>query len=129
MRIRRLKGGAGLGGALRAAWLTIHTRPEVVVAGVAGGRGALVPFTPIVTILSGEPDEGPTRADGWLARLQTRRSRLVYAKDRPTAVTFALRWRLDLARIRVTGGVEPSPADVGRDLLAARTTRRSWHSA
>ena len=127
MNVLRLRDDAGIAGALRGAWLTVRRRPEVVVAGVAGGPAALVPFTPIVTILEGAPGSGSSLVARWLERRQGRRSRLVYAADRSTAVAFALRWRLDLARIRITTGDEPGPAELGHDLQTLGK-RRSWHS-
>ena len=129
MNVLRLGDGAGIGSAMRGAWLTMRSRPEVVVASVAGGPASLVPFTPVVTILAGRPSTGSNRVVRWLERRQARRSQLVYATDRSTAVAFALRWRLDLARIRITSGtVEPGPAELGHDLRALHK-RRSWHSA
>jgi hypothetical protein len=122
-------GRGGLLGAVRFAVDVMREHPELVIAPVAGGRAALVVSRPVVTVLSGRP-EGPSvrGVEGWLARRQTRRSRLVYAADRDTAVAFALKWRLDLSRIRLAGEGTVTPELVKRELPAGRKGIRSWHS-
>ena len=122
---------AGVGviaAALQAAWQVARVRPDVVIAPVHGGRAALIAFTPRVTVLAGRPDDRKPALQGWLERRQTRRSRLVYAADRETAVAFALRWRLDLARIRIAREGQVPAERVERDLAAGARARRSWHS-
>ena len=83
----------------------------------------------LVTMLDGRPTIGPAGLADWLERLRARRSHLVYATDRDTAVGFALRWHLDLARIRITPGGLPTTEQIQRDLMTAGRGRRSWHSA
>lgn len=97
-------------------------RPAVVVAPVGGGRAALVLSAPVVTVLKGRP------TGGWLERRQARRSRLIYAIDRQTAVRFALRWRLDLARIRIARDGVVSHDDAAHELAIASGKVGSWHS-
>lgn len=112
----------GLLDAVRFSWKVMNERPALVVAPVGGGRAALVVSAPVVTVLSGRP------TGGWLERRQARRSRLVYASDRATAVVFALRWRLDLARIRIARNGVVSDADAKHELAAAAGKVSSWHS-
>jgi hypothetical protein len=83
----------------------------------------------LVTILDGRPATRPTGLAYWLERVRARKSHLVYASDRDTAVAFALRWHLDLARIRITPGGRPTTEQIRRDLITAGRGRRSWHSA
>ncbi|MHB8612383.1 MAG: hypothetical protein ACYDAL_08135 [Candidatus Dormibacteraceae bacterium] len=108
--------------AMRFSWRVLLERPAVVVAPVGGGRAALVLSAPVVTVLSGRP------AGGWLERHQARRSRLVFAADRETAVAYALRWRLNLARIRLAPGGVVSREHATRELAAATGRKGSWHS-
>jgi hypothetical protein len=117
----------GLLGAARFAVDVMREHPELVIAPVGGGRAALVVARPVVTVLSGRP-EGSRGVEGWLARRQARRSRLVYAADRDTAVAFALKWRLDLSRIRLAGEGTVTPELVKRELPAGRKGIRHWHS-
>lgn len=112
----------GLIDAVRFSWKVMTEHPALVVAPVGGGRAALVLSAPVVTVLSGRP------TGGWLERRQARRSRLVYAADRPTAVVFALQWRLDLARIRIARDGVVSHSDVEHELATAAGKLGSWHS-
>jgi len=113
---------SGLLAAMRFSWRVLLERPGLVVAPVSGGRAALVIWAPVVTVLSGQP------TGGWLERRQARRSRLVYAGDRKTAVAFALRWRLNLARIRLAPEGSISRDHAERELAAVTGRRGSWHS-
>jgi len=115
--------------ALRGAWRSAVERPDVVVAGVAGGPAALAVSRHVVTVLDARAAIGSTGVLGWLERRQTRRSSLIYALDRTSAVAFALRWRLDLARIRIMQTGRPTAGQIERELAAARRGRASWHSA
>jgi len=108
--------------AIRFSWRVLRERPVLVMAPVAGGRAALVISAPVVTVLSGEP------TGRWLERRQARRSRLVYASDRKTAVAFALRWRLNLARIRLAPQGIISHDHAQRELAAVASRKGSWHS-
>jgi hypothetical protein len=108
--------------AMRFSWRVLRERPALVMAPVTGGRAALVISAPVVTVLSGEP------TGGWLERRQARRSRLVYAGDRQTAVAFALRWRLNLARIRLAPHGVVSHDHAQRELAAVSSGKGSWHS-
>lgn len=115
---------AALGALLRV----IRDRPDVVVARVAGGTASLITFLPVVTILEGRPEPGNSRLRSLLERLQARRSALLYAADRETAVAYALPWRLDLSRIRLAELASLSPQVIEHELRAAGRGKRSWHS-
>ena len=115
---------AALGALLRV----IRDRPDVVVARVADGTASLITFLPVVTILEGRPEPRGSRLRALLERLQARRSALLYAADRDTAVAYALPWRLDLSRIRLAELASLSPQVIEHELRAAGRGKRSWHS-
>lgn len=114
--------------AVRILLKVLRERPDVVVARVSGGAASLVAFRPVVTILEGRPQHTGSRLRSWLERRQARRSALLYAADRETAVAYALPWRLDLARIRLAELASLSPQVIEHELRAAGRGRRSWHS-
>lgn len=115
--------------ALAAAWLAVSRRPDIVVAQAEGGRAGLIPFMPVVTVLDGSPRRPASRVEAWLEGRQARRSRLIYAADRDTAVAYALIWGLDPTRFRLASAEGPSSREIGRDLRFGLPRRRSWHSA
>ena len=103
-------------------WRIIRARPPVVIAPLSGGVAALVVGVPVATVID--------RTDGLgrLERLQARRSRLVYAPDRKTAVAIALRWRLNLSRIRIHAGGPPPENQVLGELVAMARKGSSWYA-
>jgi hypothetical protein len=66
-----------------------------------------------------------------LERRQARRSALVVAPDRPTAVAHALRMKLDLSRIRIETELHSSMAQARllRELEDVSSRTQAWHSA
>ena len=117
-----------VGGPLRTLWHVLHVGPDAVIAPVRGGGAALAVSRPLVTILDGRPENAGSNLRALLERIQARRSALVYAADRPTAVAYALAWSLDLSRIRLANPALISPALIERELARRRDGRRSWHS-
>ena len=113
--------------ALETVWDVVKDRATVVVAPPAGGPAALVPFVALVTDLSGDVESTHSNLGRWLEKRQARRSRLLYAADRQSAVAFALRWGLDPTRLRIANGPGVPDGQVARD-LAATAKRRPWHS-
>src|SRR5690348_14060927 len=88
--------------------------PEMVLAGLSGGRASLVTGSVaarLVTVLDPAAHVPPRWSlRWWLEWRQARRSALVVAPDRPTAVTAALRLKLDLTRIRIEPEVKSNEA-------------------
>ena len=109
--------------------------PEIVLAGLTGGPASLVDGTVVsrlVTVLdraANVPSRWSVR--WWLEWRQARRSALIVAPDRPTAVAAALRLKLDLSRIRIDNdptSVE-AQARLQRELNQRSSSRGAWHSA
>jgi len=127
-------GPALLLAALRQRWRLRRASPALVLAPAAGGAASLLGArmcSRLVTVL--EPvDRVPSRLDlrGWLERRQARRSALVVAPDRATAVAHATRMKLDLARIRVQGDAGSGAARnrLLRELSEVKLRVRPWHS-
>lgn len=109
--------------------------PEMVLAGLRGGRASLVTGTVaarLVTVLDPGPDVPPRWSlRWWLEWCQARRSALVVAPDRPTGVTAALRLKLDPTRIRIERDVtsDEAQARLRRELSNRSSSRGAWHSA
>ena len=114
--------------ALSALWLVFRRRPHFVMAQARGGRAGLIFFAPVVTVLDGLRLRPASRVERWLEGRQARRSRLIYAADRETAVSYALMWNLDPTRFRVASSGEPSIREISGDLRFGQPRRRSWHS-
>lgn len=106
-----------------------------VWATLAGGSAALVGgavAARLVTVIepgARVPRKGSVR--WWLERRQARRSALIVAADRPTAVAFALSMKLDLSRIRIErfARSNESRTRLRRELERVDTGRTAWHSA
>jgi hypothetical protein len=129
MKVLRVELGTGgsLATALRCALRLLRERADVVVAPSAGGPAGLVRFRPVVTMVAdGDPATGGTRR--WLERTQARRSRLLYADRRASAVAFALHWGIAPTKFRISDANGPSDEQLRRDMLALRSSRRRWHS-
>ena len=93
-----------------------------------GGRAALIFFAPVVTLLDGLPLTPASRVGRWLEARQAQRSRLIYAADRESAVSYALMWNVDPTRCRIASSGEPSIREISGDLRFGQPRRRSWHS-
>jgi hypothetical protein len=102
-------------------------RCDVVIAPLQAGAAALVRGVPIVSTLA---PAGPRERwlERWLRRRQSRRSWLFIAPDRRTAVDCALRWRLDLARIRIVAGDERDLEVVLRRELSRGPAAKWWYA-
>ncbi|MBO0684412.1 MAG: hypothetical protein J2P45_14745 [Candidatus Dormibacteraeota bacterium] len=130
MKVLTISPGSGRLAALRSLR---RERPQVVVAPLSGGVAGLgLAGCTLVSLLLAPPParRGSGFRRRWMERRQARRSALLLAPDRSTAVSCALRWNLDLARIRVVSGLEGDlEAHVRRELGRLRPEGRAWHSA
>jgi len=103
-----------------------------VLAPIRGGAAGLLgpdQRARLISLLTGTPDDGASRLRSWLERRQARQSALLVAPDRNTAVAFALRWGLDLSRIRVVASLDTLSAEqLTRDLTLSATKEPAWHS-
>lgn len=107
----------------------------VVIADLAGGPAALLPAhtqAHLISVLHSGDVAGPRwSVRAWLECRQARRSSLLVAPDRPTAVAYALRMKLDLARIRIEPdlGSKAALTRLMREMDSVKTRARAWHSA
>src|SRR5712692_1907198 len=122
--------------ALRTAWRArrraAREPASLVLAPIRGGAAGLLgpdQRARLISLLTGTPDDGASRLRSWLERRQARQSALLVAPDRDTAVAFALRWGLDLSRIRVVASLDTLSAEqLTRDLTLSATKEPAWHS-
>ncbi len=107
-----------------------------VVLPVAGGAGGLldrVGYTRLASVLDPATVARSRRGAGaWLERRQARRSAVTFVPDRATAIEFAGRWGLDLARVRLAPDLTDPPAEVVESLCGAarygRNSPRPWYA-
>jgi len=126
----------GLRGALSLRLAERGPTDLPLVLPVAGGPGALLSrrrCRHLASLLDPSAvDAERAGLRGWLERRQARRSRLVLVPDRATAMRFAGRWKLDLARVHLAPDLANPPDELisencGRD--AGRTQRmRPWYT-
>lgn len=105
-------------------WATLSGGPAALVGGGVATR--------LVTVIepgARVPRKGSVR--WWLERRQARRSALIVAADRPTAVAFALSMKLDLSRIRIErfARSNESRTRLRRELHRSAVSSTAWHSA
>jgi hypothetical protein len=107
----------------------------VVIADLSGGPAALLPGrtqAQLISVLQTGDATGPRwSVRAWLECRQARRSSLVVAPDRPTAVAYALRMKLDLSRIRIEPDLGSAAAltRLMREMDSITARARAWHSA
>jgi hypothetical protein len=113
--------------ALRASGAPKRGKPLVLP--VAGGLGAFLSARDrrrLVSLLDPaavRPVDQGTRA--WLERRQARRSALLLVPERATAMHFAARWGLDLARIHLASDLSNPP----RHLLTLTDAPERWEAS
>jgi hypothetical protein len=101
-----------------------------VVLPLHGGVGALVTRAAgrrLVSVATRADAESPSPGmDGWLERMQARRSAVLVVPDRPAGVAIALRWRLSPERFRLAGDFDVEDPE---RTLPQVNRRRPWHSS